>query len=180
MVSSLWRSGKPANCQTFARSLGRHGVSRPLLWQDGPLRGLCSTSQTRDTADTPPRALGAGTLTAKLANNDVTDTRFDERNPLSKAFARIFGADDLKKAIQKFDVSVRALGGGLTPLEVAVRWIFHHSVLGDEDAVIIGASRTSQLEETVALVRNGPLPPNLVTLGEELWERVKGSRKDII
>ncbi len=79
---------------------------------------------------------------------------------------------------KRFDIETRAQG--LSPLEVAIRWIFHHSKLTDDDGVLLGASKVEQLVESVAFVRKGPLPDAAVLLAEELWERVKDTRSEVI
>lgn len=77
-----------------------------------------------------------------------------------------------------FDTKVKE--SGLSPAEVAIRWIAHHSVLTDEDGIIVGASKTSQISETVAFIQKGPLPVDLLTLAEELWGAVQETRGEIV
>lgn len=81
-------------------------------------------------------------------------------------------------AVTRFDAAARERGAA--PLEVAMRWIVHHSALGDGDGVIIGASRTSQVVETVGLARKGPLSDDLLELVDELWDAVKETRGNMI
>lgn len=113
-----------------------------------------------------------------MINNEQAGTRFDERNPLGKAVRSIFGDESLVNAVTKFDKEVKA--HGVTPMEVAIRWIAHHAALNDEDGIILGASKTAQVLETVALLRKGPLPPEVLKLTEELWDAVKETRGEII
>ena len=68
----------------------------------------------------------------------------------------------------------------LTPIEVAIRWIAHHSALTDEDGIIVGASKTDQIRETVSMIEKGPLPEEVLKTAEDLWSAVKGSRSEII
>lgn len=124
------------------------------------------------------RVLAVGFLTGKLVNNEHADTRFGDNNPLGKHVRRAFEADDLTNAMRKFDSDVKERG--LTPLEVAIRWVVHHSALGDDDAVILGASKAAQVKETVAMTRKGPLPDEFVMLAEELWAAVKPTRDGIV
>jgi aflatoxin B1 aldehyde reductase len=102
------------------------------------------------------RAFAAGFLTGKLINNQHAGTRFDTNNPLGDVIQKMFGAEELHQAMQDFDTSTRALG--LAPMEVAIRWIVHHSSLRDQDAIILGASKTAQVSETMALISKGELP----------------------
>ncbi|KAH8805392.1 putative oxidoreductase [Xylogone sp. PMI_703] len=122
--------------------------------------------------------LAAGFLTGRMVNNDQANTGFDDKNPLGKAVQRAFGADDLRDVMKKFDTAVRA--HGLTPTEVAFRWVAHHSALRDEDGIILGASKTTQIVETVSLIEKGPLPTSLLTIAEGVWDSVKGTRGKLI
>lgn len=124
------------------------------------------------------RPLAAGFLTGKLVNNQHAGSRFGDENPLGKAVQKAFGATELLDAMKAFDTKVNACG--LSSLEVAVRWIAHHSALSNEDGIIFGASKTTQISETVELVREGPLPANVLDLVEELWDAIKEIRGQII
>lgn len=124
------------------------------------------------------RSLAAGFLTGNLVNNKSEGTRMSEENPLGKAMQRVFAGDQLHQAMKEFDAEVRALG--LSSIEVAIRWAAHHSALRDEDSIILGASKSRQLEETVALIRKGPLAPEVITVADKLWASAKLSRGDIL
>lgn len=64
---------------------------------------------------------------------------------------------------------------GATPTEVSLRWIVHHSALGEGDAIILGASRLDQLRSNVEFYKKGRLDDRLLEAYEELW---KGVEKD--
>ena len=49
----------------------------------------------------------------------------------------------------------------------------HHSVLGEGDGIILGATRIDQLKGNVEMCKKGPLDEELVNAVEELWEAVK-------
>ncbi|KAI1109544.1 putative oxidoreductase [Nemania sp. NC0429] len=123
-------------------------------------------------------ALASGYLTGNFVNGNHEGTRLGEDNPLGKSFQKMYASVEVADGMRRFDAETRA--EGLPPLEVAVRWIFHHSRLTDDDAVLLGASRVEQLVESVALARKGPLPDRVLLLAERLWEDVQESRKDII
>lgn len=69
---------------------------------------------------------------------------------------------------------------GLSPVEVASRWIAHHSSLNEKDGIVLGASKLEQVTETVANIREGSLPAQVVTLVDQLWEAVKPIRSSTI
>ncbi|RWA12872.1 hypothetical protein EKO27_g2257 [Xylaria grammica] len=123
-------------------------------------------------------ALAAGFLTGNFVNGQHAGTRMGDDNPLGKQIQKMYGSQDVLDAVKKFDTETRALG--LTPLEVAVRWIFHHSKLTDDDCVLLGASKVEQIVENVAFIRKGPLPDNVLPLVEELWDGVKETRGEVI
>ena len=60
---------------------------------------------------------------------------------------------------------------GTSPKEGVLRWFMHHSILGDEDGVILGASDEKQIEETLCACEMGPLPVEVVEAFEGLWEK---------
>ncbi|MCJ1270486.1 hypothetical protein MMC22_010383 [Lobaria immixta] len=124
------------------------------------------------------RPLAAGFLTGKLINNDHAGTRFGDDNPLGKFAQKLFGAEDLHSAMKKFDAEAKSYK--LTPIEVAIRWIAHHSALRDEDGIVIGASKVEQIRETVNMIKKGPLPGEILKTAENLWSAVKGTRGEII
>ncbi|KAI0428275.1 putative oxidoreductase [Xylaria sp. FL1042] len=123
-------------------------------------------------------AVAAGFLTGNFVNGQHAGTRMGDDNPLGKQLQRMYGSEDVLNAVKTFDAETRALG--LTPLEVAVRWIFHHSKLTDDDCVVLGASKVEQIVESVAFVRKGRLADHVLPLVEELWGSVKESRGEVI
>ncbi len=63
------------------------------------------------------------------------------------------------------------------PTSAALRWLIHHSELSAEagDAVILGASRISQLEENIEACSAGPLPSEVVSVIDLGWEMTRPS-----
>lgn len=117
-------------------------------------------------------------MTGKFINNEHAGTRFGDDNPLGEFAQKLFGAEDLNSSMKKFDVEAKS--HNLTPIEVAIRWIAHHSALRNEDGIIIGASKAKQVRETVSMIKNGPLPIEVLKTAEDLWSAVEGSRGEII
>lgn len=62
----------------------------------------------------------------------------------------------------------------LSGAEVALRWIQHHSALGPEDGIILGASGLQQLQANVEASEKGPLPDEIVDVLQEMWVVNKG------
>eukprot|EP01119_Soliformovum_irregulare_P011603 TRINITY_DN2925_c0_g2_i2.p1 TRINITY_DN2925_c0_g2~~TRINITY_DN2925_c0_g2_i2.p1 ORF type:complete len:330 (+),score=126.69 TRINITY_DN2925_c0_g2_i2:110-1099(+) len=61
-----------------------------------------------------------------------------------------------------------------TANEIALRWIFHHSQLNaeDGDAIIIGASKISQVESNLKDFQAGPLPQEISDFLEKSWKEI--------
>lgn len=124
------------------------------------------------------RAVAAGFLTGNFVNGQHAGTRMGDDNPLGKTMQKMYGSEAVLSAVKGFDAATRA--AGLAPLEVAVRWIFHHSHLRDEDCVLLGASKVEQIVENAGFVKKGPLADSVLKIVEELWEGVKAERGGVI
>ena len=61
----------------------------------------------------------------------------------------------------------------LTLIESALRWMVHHSDLGPNDAIIIGASSLHHLEDNLKDLEKGPLPQEVLEAFDAAWEHVK-------
>ncbi|KAI1779078.1 putative oxidoreductase [Hypoxylon cercidicola] len=175
----------PATLEKMLQLCEQHGWQKPSCYQGqynlvtrGMETKLLPLLRAHGVRFNAFRSVAVGFLTGKAVNNATAGTRFSADNPLGAAIQHAFGAPDLHAAVKKFDVETRARGAA--PLEVAIRWIVHHSVLGEEDGVILGASKTSQVVETVELARKGPLSDDLLKLTDELWDAVKETRGEII
>jgi aryl-alcohol dehydrogenase-like predicted oxidoreductase len=68
-----------------------------------------------------------------------------------------------------------AKDAGISKAALAYRWITYHSALKKEygDAVIIGASKVAQLEETLKVIEDGPLDTKTVGKVDEIWKKVE-------
>ncbi|KAK7957775.1 hypothetical protein PG988_012623 [Apiospora saccharicola] len=175
----------PATLEKMLQLCDQHGWTKPVCYQ-GPYnlvtRGmeekLLPLLRAHNMGFNGFQSLASGFLTGKLINNDHAGTRFGDDHPYGPRVRQIFGSGDLVGAMKTFDAGVKA--HGLSPTEVAYRWIAYHSSLGENDGIIIGASKPEQAVETVDLIRKGPLPDAVVSLAQGLWEAVKETRGDIL
>lgn len=64
---------------------------------------------------------------------------------------------------------------GVSKAELAYRWIASHSHLKAElgDAIIFGASKLAQIDQTAAYLKKGPLSPEAVKKIEEIWTKIE-------
>lgn len=110
-----------------------------------------------------------------LASGFLTGKHVDaEGNPTGRFAGGGYAVPEVAAAMKTFVAGCEA--HGLLPVEVASRWIAHHSALNEEDGIVLGASKLVQVGETVAHIRKGPLPTPVVASAEELWQAVKSIR----
>lgn len=116
-----------------------------------------------------PLAGGLLVGTAKLKD---TSTRAGYRQGLAK----MMGGDGeegmaaLEASLVEIESSCEA--EGVPMRDAALRWLFHHSPLGEGDAVIIGTSKLSQLTDNLESLSadEGPLPEAVLSAIEGAWE----------
>ena len=122
--------------------------------------------------------IGGGLLTGKVSKNGVpaASSRFDKENMGGKIYRTpssdvrntdtrsegVYYRDEIwegleivRKACEKHQIKM---------VEVALRWMNHHSAMKKEhkDTIILGASKLHQLEETLECCEQPPLPEDLV------------------
>jgi len=70
---------------------------------------------------------------------------------------------------------VIAKDAGISKASLAYRWIAFHSALkaAHGDAIIIGASRPSQVEETCSYIGQGPLDAKIAERVSALWKSIE-------
>lgn len=114
-----------------------------------------------------------------LASGFLTGKHVDVNgNPTGRFAKGGYAVPEVAAAMKNFVAGCTA--HGLPPVEVASRWVAHHSALGDEDSIVLGASKLAQISETVANIRKGPLPAPVVALADELWGTVEPIRGSMI
>ncbi|KAH8925922.1 Aldo/keto reductase [Atractiella rhizophila] len=101
--------------------------------------------------------------------------RFAGDSRLATAYRSWFHKPAYFSALKEFHSTLKAHPNSPTASEVATRWLVYHSALKGEkgDAVILGTSRKSHLEEGLEWVEKGPLDGWILEAMEKLWERVK-------
>ncbi|KAF3914530.1 hypothetical protein AA313_de0209536 [Arthrobotrys entomopaga] len=122
-----------------------------------------------------PLAGGFFTATGpKSIDGDVEKgTRFDDSKVTGKLYRNRYWKESYFKA--RALIESLAEKEGLTLVEVALRWISHHSFMKKEngDKVIIGASSEKQLRENCEALEKGPLPADVVEACDQAWVIVK-------
>ncbi|KZS90075.1 Aldo/keto reductase [Sistotremastrum niveocremeum HHB9708] len=126
--------------------------------------------------------LGGGFFTGRYKGKDSEPeigSRFDTSKGTnqSKNYRLRYWNDQYFKALDV--ISASAKEHNLTIAETALRWINHHSFLKREygDAIIIGASRLTHIEENLLDFEKGPLPEPVLRAIDDAWDIVKGDVK---
>ena len=126
--------------------------------------------------------LAGGLLTGRYASFDALDadvtpdTRFGGAGGYGKGYGKMYQDRFWKQSYFDAVEEVRATAaaaaaaaaataggepaaGGVSLVEAALRWLYHHSALSGQagDGVIIGGSRLSQVEANLAAVQQSPL-----------------------
>jgi aflatoxin B1 aldehyde reductase len=96
-------------------------------------------------------------------------TRYDEM----EAFGDIYLKPNIVEGLEKVQNACDAQGVSL--LQATLRWFMHHPCLGEDDAVILGASSKEQIEACLNACEMGPLSEEIKTVWEDLYEGIKGS-----
>jgi len=121
---------------------------RMVAWN--PLAGGFLTGKFREQADMAQVEKGG---------------RFDTETHVGPIFTRMYVKESNFKAIKLLqDAADKA---GLTLVEVALRWLQHHSALLPTDGVILGASQVQHLEANISASEEGPLPDSILLVIEE-------------
>lgn len=120
--------------------------------------------------------LGGGFFTGRyksLEGEVEPGSRFDPKKVQGQNYRNRYWKEPYFKAVEAIEAI--ASKHGLTPAEVALRWMTHHSYLKREygDTVIIGASSLKHIEQNLFDLEKGPLPGDVVHALDEAWLSVQ-------
>ena len=107
---------------------------------------------------------------AQLRSKDV-EGRFSGKTMLKDMYSTLYGKESLYRALDEWGEIAR--DASISKAALAYRWITYHSALKKGDGVIIGESKISQLEETLAAIDAGPLEMGIAKRAGDIWEKVK-------
>lgn len=130
--------------------------------------------------------LAGGVLTGKhsyedVKNNCIKEGRFktSEVNKWAKKYRQRFWHPCHFKTVDKLRIAIAKAypNSDVNLVEVTLRWMMHHSKLGSNDGIILGASSIDQLKQNFAALSKPPLDPSIVAVFDEGW--VAGSAVDV-
>ncbi|KAI9349802.1 Aldo/keto reductase [Zopfochytrium polystomum] len=104
--------------------------------------------------------------------------RFDPKTAQGAIYRQRFWHHEYFSAI----AALRAIADAhAIPLaRVAVRWLFHHSLLtateGGADAVLIGASSVTHARDNLLACEEGPLPEEIVKALDDAYQKTRGAQ----
>ncbi|KAM6509743.1 hypothetical protein FALCPG4_017391 [Fusarium falciforme] len=116
--------------------------------------------------------IAGGFLAKSAAQIRAGRTRFSP-DQMYGLYHHMYVKDALLNALDDWEgIAARE---GISRAELAYRWIVHHSELKGSyaDGVVVGASRPSQLEETLSFCDGGPLTDAAVEGIQAIWDKVK-------
>ncbi|KAF7595637.1 hypothetical protein BBP40_005385 [Aspergillus hancockii] len=95
--------------------------------------------------------------------------RFDSESVGGQFYNSLYSRPSIIAALREWKNIARA--AETTDTELAIRWMTYHSALqySKGDAIITGASRPSQLEDTLTYMEKGPLPKDIAASVDRLW-----------
>jgi len=114
-----------------------------------------------------PLAGGYFSKSSEQLRTPTAGSRMDQMNVFAKMYVNDFTLklhDSLTQICDK---------EGLIVKEATLRWLMHHSILGDEDGVILGASSTEQMDENLKACEGGPLPQSVVDCFQDMWLQIQ-------
>ncbi|OAL04347.1 Aldo/keto reductase [Phaeosphaeriaceae sp. SRC1lsM3a] len=121
--------------------------------------------------------IAGGFLTKSAADLDAGAGRFNQ-NAIGGLYSGLYDKPEMREALVKWNEIAQK--EGVSTAELAYRWVAAHSAIskddfvpGQENGVIIGASRHEQIEQTIGAIKKGKLSEEAVKGIEGIWESVK-------
>ena len=110
--------------------------------------------------------LAGGLLTGKHSIDSITPgTRFDQNNMYLDRYwheQTFLAIETLKSVAQKSERSL---------ISLSLNWLMHHTGV---DCVILGASKLEQMKQNLAVLDEGPLPPEALEMCDQVWRDLRG------
>ncbi|KAE8156022.1 Aldo/keto reductase [Aspergillus tamarii] len=175
----------PSQLSEWLEIAAEHDYIRPTVYQgqynlfcrhyEKELFPLLHKHNIKFVANSP---LAGGFLTGKLTfangTEELNGTRFEqaEGNILGYLYRMWYDKAVFHDAVRELATLVdQAAVGNLS--QVALRWLLFHSGLRSSDHVAVGPSNIAQLKEYLKARRAGPLPEELASQIDQLYEPLR-------
>jgi aflatoxin B1 aldehyde reductase len=187
-VDQLHREGKFARfgvsnyhvteVEEILQLCAKHGFVRPSVYQGGynalaraGEKELFPLLRQHNIAFYAYSPLAGGYFSRPAADlrTPPPGSRMDQMSVFSSMYVNDLSLDIHER------LSASCKEAGLSLKEATLRWMMHHSILGQDDGVILGASSTEQMEENITACEGGQLPKGVVAAFEEAWSRFSGA-----
>ncbi|CAK7205256.1 hypothetical protein SEUCBS139899_008023 [Sporothrix eucalyptigena] len=93
------------------------------------------------------------------------------------AYVKIYDTPAMHVAVRRLQAVCAAARPPMTTQEASMRWLLHHSALGENDGVIFGAKTVEQIRSNVAEMRRGPLPEEVRVVVDGLFATAKSQKR---
>ncbi|KAG0090187.1 hypothetical protein BGZ93_006687 [Podila epicladia] len=153
--------------------LYRNGLFNKATWQVAWIHQICK--QHGYVLPTVYQGMAGGLLSGKHQFEDsvVSDgSRYDIKMGFGKIYRERYWNGLFLKAVRDLKITAESLGISL--VEATLRWMVHHSGLGPDDGIVMGASSVSHLKSNLDILAYGqPLPKEMVKAFDAAWEHVQ-------
>ncbi|XDG03817.1 hypothetical protein ABKA04_003432 [Annulohypoxylon sp. FPYF3050] len=122
--------------------------------------------------------IAGGLFSGKIKSVDIDpgdSSRFSTKSSTGTNYRNRYFKESTFKALQTIEKAVEK-HPDLTLIEVALRWVVHHSQLkikDGNDGILIGVSSHDQLVSNLDNLEKGPLPEDIVQALDEAWKIAK-------
>jgi len=110
---------------------------------------------------------------SSIADSGPQGGRFDPSSKNGKMYRARYIKDTYINSLE--GLKAIAAKNDLRLTEIALRWVQHHSLLGTEDGVILGASSAKQLQQNIEDSEKGPLSQEVLDAMDKAWDDVRSS-----
>ncbi len=120
--------------------------------------------------------LAGGLLTGKY--NRFEDTPADGRFTHRPNYKKRYWKPSFFRAVESIKDSCNENGIGI--IESVYRWLAYHSMLRADrnDSIIVGVSKLEHLKQNLDALNAGPLPENLLSVYENVWETCRADSSE--
>lgn len=101
----------------------------------------------------------------------MAGTRFEPGNAMGAHYRPMYDNATMHTAIKKLYNFLEPRGVSMAG--ASLRWLYYHSALCENDAIIIGATKIEQFERNMAEISKGPLEDGVVDAFEKAWEAAR-------